>query len=148
MTRLLGVFFALCAAVALVFAGIDAYVKRQHEQWPPATAIVKSAVIRIEHPTVRNGGGTWYQLRAAVVVDGRPCIIRSSSARQAGVMNSWIERHPPGSAIVVRLDPHDSTSGVPANPEDLPMKQHPKEDLILAAIGAALSATFLWAGAR
>lgn len=109
MTRLLSLFFAAGAVVALLVAANDELAIRGHERWPEAAAIVKNATVRVDHP---------------------------------------FPRHPHGSRVGVRLDPHDSTNAVLADPEDLPLKHHPKQDLILAGIGAVLAAALWAAGLR
>lgn len=143
MTRLLSLFCGLCAVIALPFAAFDAIVIHRQQQWPATDAMVKSADIRIDHPFPNDGGGTTYQLDTRLVAGDRLLTVRSSSARDAGVMNEWIERHPRGSHVGVRIDPARSGSAVFADPEDLPLEHHPKEDLILFA-GFGGAAVLLW----
>ena len=145
---LLAVFFALCAAGALVFAIIDGITAMRHERWPAVTAIVRSAEVEQYHPFTRDSPAPTYSVKVrAMFIAGHRFVranISSASSYRPEAMRRWADAHPMGSIIHVRYNPANPSDAELAT-GDLPRRYHAGVDLIIAAIFAALAAVLLFA---
>jgi uncharacterized protein DUF3592 len=147
LAALLGAFFALCAAGALVFALIDEVTAVRHAEWPVAIAMVRSAAVEQYHPFTREGGGTTYRVDVRAMFVARRRFVRariaSASSYRPAKMQAWVASHPLGSMIQVRYNPANPSDAEFADPPPLPRSYHPGVDLIIAAGFGVLAAVML-----
>jgi len=147
--RLLGIFLALCAAGALVFAGIDEAIAMRHSKWPVATAMVRASEVEEWKGFAKDGNVPSYRVEAkAVFLADRHIVnarISSGSVLKSRreTMDAWVDAHPIGSLIKVRYNPARPSDAELADPSPLPRSYHPADDLRLAGVFVLASIALL-----
>jgi hypothetical protein len=119
LISLLGLFAGLCAAFALVVTAADAWREHVQAGWRAATATIERRSVD-QYRTFKSSGGyiTWHiRCRVRYFADAEEVetSIRSrstNSQRDAGWMQQWVDRHEPGSTLIVHYDPDNHNSAV------------------------------------
>jgi hypothetical protein len=119
LISLFGLFAGLCAAFALVVSVADAWREHVQEGWPAATASIERRSVD-PYRTFKSSGGylTWHircRIRYLAGAEQVETSIRSRSTNTAegvGTMQEWVDRHEPGSTLLVRYDPGDHKTAV------------------------------------
>ena len=146
---LLGVFVAVCALVAVLFAGIDEMIAMRHANWTVATAMVRSSTVEEWKGFGRDSSAPTYRVEAKTVFLAQRHIVsaRVSSGSvmksRRAAMDAWVDAHPLGSLIKIRYNPAQPSEAEFADPSPLPRSYHPAADLRLAAIFGLASFTLL-----
>jgi hypothetical protein len=116
-------FFGLCTVFLLVSTAVDAWREHAQKGWPQATATIAQCRIDLRHYNGPDDDDpTWWlecPVRFRVGPDEIKTTIhsghRSNPARDyPDLMNAWVSDHPDGSPIVVRYDPSDFRTAMPA----------------------------------
>jgi len=123
LIALLGFFAGLCAVFALIITAGEAWWWVRVESWPDLPATIEKCSIDLKYyngpddddPTwllecqIRFGAGT-NQIMTAIY-SGIP---RRQAQGYPGSMDQWANDHPSGSTIVVRYDPTNPKTAIPA----------------------------------
>ncbi len=151
---LLGGFAGLCALVAGLAAGFDAWRERVHASWPAATAHVERCgiheyksrglyySIRCRFAYKVAGEALAAQLGSGSVPDPAQVIARTPGFPTLGDLQAWVDAHPAGTVVELHYDP-DSPGDAALVDTDMPLAgPHSPVDLQLAA-GFALASLVL-----
>ncbi len=120
---LLALFAALCTAFLLVVTAAVAWHEHVQASWPEALATIERCSVDLRYYEGPNDPDpTWWiecQIRFRTDTGEVKSTIhsghRSNPARgYPEVMNQWVDDHPSGSRIIVRYDPKDFKTVVPA----------------------------------
>ena len=157
VVRLLAAFFWLCAILAAVAAGWQAYDRSVvNETWPRIDAeVVKCSVTT--HGSTRNPPLSTlacqfrYNLHD-VEYTARTASTGFPSAEQEAAMHAWVAHHRPGSRQVIHYDPADPRNISLGNADATFQADTPAQRLRLAALFAGGGILFLafasWLAAR
>jgi hypothetical protein len=147
-------FGVVCTVSTAVFTVHDWVIDRQHARWPVTTATVRASSIELHHPFPNDGGGTVYYVDATVRLDvgadTATARIYSESVRVTNgtrVMRTWVDQHPPGTAIQVRYDPADPHHVELIDAGGLIFSRHTRHDVALV-LGALLFSAVLYGAGR
>jgi hypothetical protein len=118
---LFGVFFGLCAVLALIVSAVDGWREHARESWPEATATIEKCSVDPLIPFRSSSREpVWFikcRIGYRVAANQIESSVRSRSTSShwgghAAQMREWVASHPTGSAIVVRYDPSDPGAAV------------------------------------
>jgi len=123
----LGLFAGLCSIFALVVTLAEGWQEHAQAQWPEVTARVQSCSVDIY---TRRSEAYWIDCRISYLVGGlggdeeivaevhsrtTPAprrVIIQCPAMQIGLMQEWVDGHPPGTPIVAHYDPANHKKAV------------------------------------
>jgi Protein of unknown function (DUF3592) len=127
----LGLFAGLCSIFALVVTVAEGWQEHAQAHWPVATAHVQSCGVDIYR---RRTETSWIDCRISYLVDGSASgllrdeeivsMVHSRSTpsprrviwqyppNTIGLMQEWVDQHPPGTPIVVHYDPANHKKAV------------------------------------
>lgn len=119
----LALFTGLCSIFALVVTLAEGWQEHAQAQWPQATARLQSCGVDIytHKPeaywidcVIRYSVGA-QEIVAKVHSRSTPAprrVISQNPAMQIGIMQEWVDAHPPGTAIAVHYDPVNHKNAV------------------------------------
>jgi hypothetical protein len=137
----LGLFAGLCSIFALIVTVAEGWQEHAQAQWPQATSLVQRCGLDIY--THRRTEAYWINCRISYLVGTEEIVTKVHSrstpaprrvisqhpALQFGLMQDWVDQHPPGTLIAVHYDPAnhnkavlvatDMPLGGPSTPENL-----------------------------
>jgi len=121
---LLGLFAGLCAIFVLVVTVAEGWSEHVQQSWPEVTAAVQMCSVDT-YQTFKNGQVLLIvcQVRYRIGGDEVAAKVHSRSTRsteEIGLMQEWVDKHQPGSSMVVRYDPGKHTTAV-LTETDMPM---------------------------
>jgi len=113
----LGLFAGLCSIFVLVVTLAQSWQEHAQAQWPQATALVQRCGLDIYTHKPREA--YWIDCRITYLVGAEEIVTRVHSrstpaprrvisqhpALQFGLMQEWVDEHPPGTPIAVHYDP-------------------------------------------
>ncbi len=123
----LGLFAGLCSILALVVTLAEGWQEHAQAQWPETTARVQSCSVDIY---TRRSEAYWIDCRISYLVGGlggdeeivaevhsrtTPApskVIWQYPSAQIGIMQEWVDEHPPGTPIVAHYDPANHKKAV------------------------------------
>jgi len=144
----LGVFSALCTTFVLVATVAQGWQEHVQAQWPEVTAVVQRCGVGIY---VHRPESYWIDCSISYVAGGTVVVShvhsRSTPAPrrviskhpdwQLGLMQGWVDRHPPGTPIGVHYDPaHREQTALLATDMPLGGARTPDNLKLLAVVGA------------
>jgi len=114
----LGLFAGLCSIFVLVVTVAEGWRERAQAQWPQATALIQRCGLDIY---THKPEAYWINCRISYQVGGEEIVAKVHSrstpapqrviwqhpANQFGLMQEWVDEHPPGAPIAVHYDPAD-----------------------------------------
>jgi len=127
----LGLFAGLCSIFVLVVTIAQGWQEHAQAQWPQATALVQRCGLDIY---THKPEAYWINCRISYLVGAEEIaaevhsrstpaprrVISQHPALQFGLMQEWVDEHPPGTPIAVHYDPANHTKAViPAT--DMPL---------------------------
>lgn len=150
----LGLFAGLCSIFVLVVTLAQGWQEHAQAQWPQATALVQRCGLdiyahrretywidcRIRYPVGAE------EIVAKVHSRSTPAprrVISQHPAMQFGLMQEWVDEHPPGTPIAVHYDPaNHKTAALVAT--DMPLgRPHTPDNLKLLKVTAGICAVLL-----
>jgi hypothetical protein len=119
----LGLFAGLCSIFALVVTAAEGWQEHAQAQWPEATARVQGCGVDLY---THRSEAYWIDCRISYLVGGEEIVTEVHSrttpapskviwqypAAQIGLMQEWVDEHPPGTPIVVHYDPANHKKAV------------------------------------
>lgn len=154
VARFLGFFAGLCAIFVFVVTVFEAWQEHAEARWPEVTAHVERCYLHQTSTGRRNryyiDCGLSYTVGAEqVVANVYSANVPSSEVwqyppNQIAPFEEWVERHPPGTPIVLRYDPAKPKKAVLVA-TDMPRAggPHTENDLKLLGFFAAIAAVLL-----
>jgi uncharacterized protein DUF3592 len=154
IVALLGLFAGLCTIFALVVTVAEAWQEHAEARWPEMTAHVDRCYL---HQTSTGRRDRYYiDCRLSYAVGAEQVVTNVYSANvpsgevwqyppnQIGPLEEWVERHPPGTPIVLRYDPAKHKKVVLVA-TDMPRAggPHTANDLKLLGAAAAMCVVLL-----
>jgi hypothetical protein len=112
----LGLFAGLCSIFVLVVTVAQGWREHAQTQWPQATALVQRCGVDIY---THKPEAYWIDCRVSYLVGAEQIVTKVHSrstaaprrvispqpARQIGLMQEWVDEHPPGTSVAVHYDP-------------------------------------------
>ena len=115
VAALLGALAGLCAVFALVVTAAEAWQEHAQAQWPEMTARVERCSLHQSSTGRRNRYYVDCRLSYAVGTEQIAAHVYSASVPsrevpqyppdQIGPLEDWVDKHPPGTPMVVRYNP-------------------------------------------
>ncbi|MFZ0955377.1 MAG: DUF3592 domain-containing protein [Candidatus Sulfotelmatobacter sp.] len=151
----LGLFAGFCSIFVLVVTVAQGWQERAQAQWPQAKAQVQRC--GLDTYTHRRIESYWINCRISYLVGAEQIVTqvhsRSAStsrrvilqhpALQFGLMQAWVDQHPPGTPITVRYDPAKHQKAVLAA-TDMPLAgPRTPENVKLLEVTAGICALLL-----
>jgi uncharacterized protein DUF3592 len=112
----LGLFAGLCSIFVLVVTVAQGWQEQAYTEWPQATALVQRCGVDIY---THKPEAYWIDCRVSYLVGAEQIVTKVHSrsttaprrdisqqpAVQIGLMQEWVDEHPPGTPIAVHYDP-------------------------------------------
>ncbi len=151
----LGLFAGLCTIFVLVVTVAQGWQEHAQAQWPQATALVQSCGLEIYTHKPREA--YWIDCRISYLVGAEEIVTKVHSrstpaprrvisqqpALQFGLMQVWVDEHPPGTPIAVHYDPANHNRAVLVA-TDMPLAgPHTPDNLKLLKVTAGICALLL-----
>jgi len=127
VAAVLGLFAGLCSILALVVTLAEGWQEHAQAQWPDATARVQTCGVDLY---THDSEAYWIDCRISYLVgglDGHEEIVTEVHSRTTpaprrviwqypaapiGLMQEWVDEHPPGTPIAVHYDPSNPKKAV------------------------------------
>ncbi len=120
----LGLFAGLCSIFVLVVTVVQGWREQAQTQWLQATALVQRCGVDIY---THKPEAYWIDCRVSYLVGAEQIVTKVHSrstaaprrvisqqpALQIGLMQEWVDEHPPGTPIAVHYDPANQQAGSP-----------------------------------
>jgi hypothetical protein len=121
--------------------------------WIETRATIQKCDLSLYHPFSREGGGVVYSLNCTLIyqfsLEPRANQLRTTSTRSQSVraaMEDWIQQHPKGAALTIRVNPSDPHQFAVESPLPIEQFNSARDGWITALLFAALATLLIGLG--